>query len=480
MSTGRKTRTQVSGRGSHPRLPSRALAQPIFEEPTPVFNEGTVTPDPTGFNTIHADDTAVYRQIEQLLTEAAVGFDPSTGAPGDRYALASALGPHGADIVAQIAQAGRIVFHAVGDTGASNPGNYHNELGVADRLTNDCHVTALEDRPAFLYLLGDLVYDFGEPKYYYDQFYDPFRNYPGPIFAIPGNHESFVLPGTPTGREPLVTFRSNFCATDYRVTPEAGSLHRTAMRQPGVYFALDAPFVRVIGLFSNALEDPGVISSDGGKWPSVPDIQLDFLRAQLQGIQQEAYAGAVVLATHHPAFSYTPPAGSGGSVANHGSSTAMLRQIDSICAEVGVYPHAFLSGHAHNYQRYTRTVELAGRTMTVPFVVCGDGGHNVTPLVYAQKGQSAVEPAIGTAVAYMDSTPAIPTPSPLVLDRYDDRNYGFLRLTVDADRLSIAFNVVGAGTSPASPGDLVTVDLKAHAVVAEPGSPARPAVRRHR
>jgi hypothetical protein len=33
------------------------------------------------------------------------------------------------------------------------------------------------------------------------------------------------------------------------------------MTQPGVYFALDVPFVRVLGLFSNALADPGVISS---------------------------------------------------------------------------------------------------------------------------------------------------------------------------------------------------------------------------
>ena len=33
----------------------------------------------------------------------------------------------------------------------------------------------------------------------------------------------------------------------------------------------------------------------------------------------------------------------------------MLAQIDKICTSVGVWPHAFLSGHAHNYQRFTRT-----------------------------------------------------------------------------------------------------------------------------
>ena len=29
--------------------------------------------------------------------------------------------------------------------------------------------------PAFLFHLGDVVYNFGEGQYYYDQFYEPFR-----------------------------------------------------------------------------------------------------------------------------------------------------------------------------------------------------------------------------------------------------------------------------------------------------------------
>ena len=101
------------------------------------------------------------------------------------------------------------------------------------------------------------------------------------------------------------------------------------MIQPGVYFTLDAPFVRVIALFSNSLEDPGVISSERGKWATVPDFQLEYLAAQLKRI------------------SYAPqdPSGVRG---NHGCSSTMLRQIDGICLDAGVYPHAFLSGHAHN------------------------------------------------------------------------------------------------------------------------------------
>ena len=73
----------------------------------------------------------------------------------------------------------------------------------------------------------------------------------------------------------LVTFQRNFCSEQPIITPEAGSLHRTAMTQPGVYYSLEAPFVRIIGLFSNALEDPGVISNRSQKWSNVNDVQLE-------------------------------------------------------------------------------------------------------------------------------------------------------------------------------------------------------------
>jgi hypothetical protein len=36
------------------------------------------------------------------------------------------------------------------------------------------------------------------------------------------------------------------------------------MIQPGVYWLLDAPFVRIIGLYSNCLENPGYLEGDGG------------------------------------------------------------------------------------------------------------------------------------------------------------------------------------------------------------------------
>ncbi len=366
-----------------PREANAQLPQPVFHEP--VFNEGVSSSDPDGFFTAHPSDQDLYKKIEDLLKTKVVSFDSSRFKPGDLYTLQEALGTHGAEAVQKIKDSKRIVFHSIGDSGASNSRKYSNELHVSDQITMDCHSAEESNRPAFLFHLGDVVYDFGEAKYYYDQFYEPFRNYPAPIFAIPGNHDSFIIPGTSPTETPLKIFSRNFCAPQPVITPEAASLHRTAMTQPGIYFTLDAPFVRIIGLFSNALEDPGVISSEGGIWPGVPDDQLEYLAAQLKRVKDEQYQGALLLAVHHPPFSYSPSSQGGGG--NHGSSSAMLRQIDNICKDQKVYPHAFLSGHAHNYQRYTRSVHFNGQDFDVPFVVCGGSGHNVNPLTQRRRGQ---------------------------------------------------------------------------------------------
>jgi hypothetical protein len=445
-----------------PRSINHPLPQPVFHEP--VFNENVRSADPAGFLKAHASDTALYKQIQNLLKTDVVGFAQSRMAPQDVYSLQDALGAHGPEIVQQIQKAGKIVFHSVGDSGASNAGKYKNEIGVADQLTMDSQSADQANRPAFLFHLGDVVYDFGESMYYYDQFYNPFRNYPAPIFAIPGNHDSFVVPGTKPDQTPLTIFSRNFCSPSFAIAPEAGSLHRTAMTQPGVYFTLDAPFVRIIGLFSNSLEDPGVISSEGKKWTNVPNYQLDYLTAQLKRIKTEKYKGAVLLAVHHPPFSYSPPKAAGGGGGSHGCSSAMLRQIDTICLAQGVYPHAFLSAHAHNYQRYTRTVHFGNSDYDVPFIVCGDGGHNVNPLVQSKRGQPSQEPHPGSDAGYLESQPAVTTKG-LILEKYDDTLYGYLRITVDANQLRIGFNEVGGRSLAQSGFDMVTVDLASHTMV---------------
>ena len=151
--------------------------------------------------------------------------------------LQEVFGSAGAAKIAAIEQAGQIVFHAVGDTG-SVKGPSSQSL-VADKMVSDFTEDDPADEPSFFFHIGDVVYNFGESQYYYDQFYDPYREYPAPIIAIPGNHDGEIYAGDP--QPTLDAFLRNFCSATPAHTPEAAALVRTSMIAPGVFFTLEAP-----------------------------------------------------------------------------------------------------------------------------------------------------------------------------------------------------------------------------------------------
>ncbi len=335
-----------------------------------LYADPEISPDPKVFRTDN-NSSAYYGSPYFLAHKNQVQRipPPRSREPID---LASYLPPA---TIAAIKQAGKIAFHAVGDTGAAKVGRSQtaatalgHETAVADAMANDVRTQGLA-APAFFFHLGDVIYNFGEAQYYYDQFYEPFRAYDRPIFAIPGNHDGMVFgqgssaPQIPT----LDAFLTNFCAAASTQSPDAGGLMRSSMTQPGVFFALDAPFVSIIGLYSNVLDGPGIISSQNGHFP-ITDDQLDFLKAQLARLkpQREAHQRAVVLAVHHPPLSAD---------ARHAGSAGIQADLDACCQQAGLWPDLVLSGHAHLYQRFTRTV--AGGKQT-PYLVSGSGGFSAT------------------------------------------------------------------------------------------------------
>ena len=87
------------------------------------------------------------------------------------------------------------------------------EAAVADAMSADVQSGGVNG-PAFFFHLGDVIYNFGEGQYYYDQFYEPFREYDRPIFAIPGNHDGMVFGQSSTAPQvpTLAAFLTNFCA----------------------------------------------------------------------------------------------------------------------------------------------------------------------------------------------------------------------------------------------------------------------------
>jgi hypothetical protein len=315
------------------------LGQPGVSVGDPLYGETNRVPDPTQF--LHAvTDNQYYKEVDkETVNQLIQSVPPPRDPKNPLLSLADVYGSKGGAKVAAITAAKQIVFHAVGDTGPTSGPKTVQE--VADKMCGDMQEANPNDIPSFFFHLGDVVYNFGEDQYYYDQFFDPFRDYSAPILAIPGNHDGEVYPSDPTGS--LQAFQKVFCASGFQRLPEAGGLSRTSMIQPGVYFALDAPHVRIIGLYSNVLEDPGVISSENGKYPRVSDEQIAFLTNQLN-LAKNNFKGALIVAVHHP-----PQV-----VGRHGCSPSMLNQMDACFNKAGVYPHAVLSGHAHNYQRFTR------------------------------------------------------------------------------------------------------------------------------
>jgi hypothetical protein len=430
--SGGAARRAVPADAATPAGP-RTIGHPVFAQPEP-------TADPTRFRIKHASDTVAYHEIDELNRQHKIKplpFPVPRGGREPRLTLARVLGGDAA-AAQRIEDAGQIVFHSGGDCGSTKGPEHQNE--VADKLASDFHEQDPKEVPSFHLMLGDIVYSFGEAQYYYDQFYEPYRDYPAPILACAGNHDGMVAPEAHV--QSLAAFLRNFCSEGFVVTPEAGGLSRTAQIQPGVFFTLEAPFVRILVLYSNMLEDPGVIAG-----PEIGQAQIQFLDAALARVKSEHYEGALLFAHHHPPFT----ASSAG--ARHGWSVQMLADMDAACDRAGVWPHAVLAGHVHNYQRFTR-VRRDGTK--IPYVSCGNLGHNVQAL--ARKGDATIRvpQVIQAASSNTDQ---------VVFESYDDKNYGYLRVVATAAQLRIEYHAASDGPTIKAPDDYVTVDLASRDLV---------------
>jgi hypothetical protein len=272
--------------------------------------------------------------------------------------------------------------------------------------------------------LGDVIYGHDKTQLYRDEFYRPYMKYPGKIIAIPGNHDGEVFSGTDPVS--LKEFLNNFCAASAAVPKIAADVRifRETMTQPGVYWMLSAPFVDVIGLYSNIAEGPGNLLGASGD-----DQQVKWLSKTLASLKQSADNKALVIATHHPPYS------SGG----HSGSPEMLAQIDKACNDAGIVPHAMLAGHAHTYQRYTRTARIGGTPVQIPCLVAGCGGHAASA-VTAASGQHMGETIFEKSL----------------------QGYGYLLVTANKTQVSIEMIETTNGAKKSF--DKVTVDISSHRV----------------
>jgi hypothetical protein len=312
----------------------------------------------------------------------------------------------------------KLVFHCVGDVGGVNDGATVQGL-IAEAMEEQLKAAPESERPAFLYLLGDVVYFNGQQRLYKTEFYEPYQYYPALIFAIPGNHDGDThvrKNDTPDTEPSLYGFTENFC--DF--ASHHASPYRMTMTQPYPYCTLEAPFVTIVGLYSN------VEGSLDGRGRS---DQQHYLETQLKAADP---GKKLTVAVHHPCFSLDSA---------HGGCPDILNAIDRAIANTGRQPDAVLAGHVHNYQRFSRKVG----DRKIPYIVAGAGGyaHDPRSMHKLQKGLASKKPPIPTTL------------SDVVLEKYHDELPGFLRVTADARQLLFEYFTMSFDGKTVTPFDSV-------------------------
>ncbi len=368
--------------------------------------------NPPAFHTVN--DTDQHQPWRDL--------PPASGLPPFRMDLKAILD---ATSYQQIVAKKQLVFHSVGDTGGVTTPTYID--GVSHFMECDMNYVDPPNRPSFFYHLGDVVYYAGEGANYWPEFYEPYLNYNAPIVAIPGNHDGDVNPTT--GETSLQAFVRNFCSQSAVLSPDNTEAPRRTMTQPNVFWTLNTPLVTIIGMYSNCPE--------GGQ---VSDTQRHWFISELQAASKSL---PIILAIHHPIYSAYGP---------HPGSTRLKDLLDECCAEAKRAPEAVLTGHVHNYQRFS--APLLDKK-DVPFIVAGAGGYKKKLHILGRDFHAALD---------AKKIPIQIQGEPELLQNFNDWQHGYLRVAVTPKKIKLDYIAVpDPATNPKDqvlePYDSVEVDL---------------------
>src|SRR6516165_8326661 len=347
---------------------------------------------PPGFHTIIDPDKHPPQPWRDL--------PPATGLPPYRLSLDTILDPA---TLKSIKDSGKLVFHSVGDTDGVNTPTYIE--GVSRFMGYDIAHTKPPDQPSFFYHLGDVVYYDGESANYWPEFYEPYLNYNAPIVAIPGNHDGDVNPTT--GETSLQAFVRNFCAQSAVISPDNLEAPRRTMTQPNVFWTLNTPLVTIIGMYSNCPE--------GGQ---VSDTQRQWFVSELEAADKKL---PIILAIHHPIYSAYGP---------HPGSTRLKSLLEESCKEAGRAPDLVLTGHVHNYQRFS--APLLDKK-NVPFIVAGAGGYKKKLHVLSRNFHDALD---------KKKLPVQIEDQPELLVNFNDWQHGYLRVAVTPNKIRLEYVAV--------------------------------------
>ncbi len=360
-----------------------------------MLRQGQVRPRPRkGYSQAYPSVQAV-----SSLTASTQAFQPlptPLGAPPYHYDLETVI----PGITAAAAANGQLIFHCVGDTGGVKKPDF--QTNVANAMIADLELPN-SPTPSFFYHLGDVVYFNGQLTDYYGQFYEPYEHYTPPIISIPGNHDGDPINSSQVSLDGWVAY---FMQATPHVDPNSHDAPRVTMSQPNVYFTLLCPFATIVGIYDNV--------PDGG---SVDSIQQQWLSNELATADPTK---ALIVALHHPIYSFD---------AFHSGSPNMANVLSQAINESQRVPNLVLMGHVHDYQRIEQKV--AGTT--VPFIVSGNGGYYNLHKLNSPLGTS--DPENGAKLV-----------------AGDDKNHGYMTLTVNAKKISGAVTSVNDSTGKATRG----------------------------
>jgi acid phosphatase type 7 len=330
----------------------------------------------------HSKNSQAHPGVTPLnpVTHRNVSYQPlprAIGLPPYHYSLEDNF-PAIAD---NIAAAGKMTFHVLGDSGGVQDGEFQNN--VAEQMIAQLN-PKVPSSPQFCYHVGDVVYFTGMHDDYYAQFYEPYSAYTAPILAIPGNHDGEV--DDPKAQTSLDGWVSYFMQTHPDVDPISKDAPRVELSLPNPYWTLVTPYATFVGIYTNVPEHG-----------SIDSIQQQWLTNEFATAPTDR---ALILALHHPIYSFD---------VYHSGSSRMSDVLESAIRDTGRVPNLVLSGHVHDYQRIEKTISPKGPT---PFIVTGNGGYHNLHAIHSQPGDTA--PDTGAVLKYGVATA-----------------WGFLTLTID-------------------------------------------------
>ena len=298
--------------------------------------------------------------------------------------------------------AGGIVFHVVGDTGGIKSPQFQRAVTAA--MKGDLNDPDPAKVPRFFYHLGDVVYFNGQPSEYYGQFYEPYDHYTPPILSIPGNHDGDPIDDTQTSLDGWVEY---FMTPTPHIDPISLDAPQVTLSLPNVYWTLNAPFVTIVGMYTNVPE--------GG---SIDSVQQQWLTNELATAPE---GKALIVALHHPVYSFDD---------HHSGSARMADALQHAVNDSRRVPNLVLTAHVHNYQRIEK--QMADGLAPTPFIVAGMGGY---PHLHGMNGSDGdVDPQTGAR---------------LIRSVHD--KHGYLTLTVNKDEITILARTAVATTPDDNP-----------------------------